>query len=192
MAHARPEGYLPDAETERLWLRRWSSEHVEGLAAANAQPEVMRFLNGGVPLTRAESDVVSDRVVAHWEAYGFGLWAAVEKAGGRTIGFVGICHPLWFPDWAHAVEVGWRLRRETWGRGLATEAAREALRAGFEDRGLEEIVALIHPENHRSAAVAGRLGMTLEDRVPHPDRPHDLNVHVVRRSDWALAVRRSS
>jgi RimJ/RimL family protein N-acetyltransferase len=181
MGDAGLEPYTPEAETDRLWLRRWGPEHAAGLAAVNAEPEVMRFLNGGTPLTRAESDAVSDRVIAHWETYGFGLWAAVEKAGERTIGFVGISHPLWFPDWAHTVEVGWRLHPEAWGRGLATEAAREALRAGFEAPHLEEIVAFIHPENHRSAAVARRLGMTLEQRVPHPGRLHDLDVHVVRQ-----------
>jgi len=167
-----------DAETGRLRLERWRREHAAGLAVVNSEPEVMRFLNGSVPLTRVESGLVSDRVLQHWDAYGFGLWAAIEKDGGRMVGFAGICHPLWFPDWAQAVEVGWRLRRDAWGCGYATEAGREALRVGFEERGLREIVAFVHPDNHRSAAVTSRLGMTLAQRVPHPDRPHDLDVYV--------------
>lgn len=169
-----------DPETERLRLMRWTRAHAIGLAAVNANAEVMRFLNGGVPLTRVESRLVSDRVLEHWKTYGFGLWAVVERESEKMVGFAGICHPLWFPGWAAKVEVGWRLRRDAWGRGYAGEAGREALRVGFEDRGLAEIVAFVHTENHRSAAVARRIGMTHEDRVPHPDRPHELDVFVAR------------
>ena len=96
------------------------------------------------------------------------------------LGFAGICHPLWFPAWAKRVEVGWRLRVDAWGSGYATEAGGEALRVGFDHLGLEEIYAFVHPDNHRSAAVSERLGMTLEERVRHPDRPHDLDVYVAR------------
>ena len=171
---------MRDRETGRLWLRRWGGEYAPGLADVNAHAEVMRYLNGGIPLTREESDEVSRRVAEHWQAYGFGLWAAVEKTSERMIGFVGICHPTWFPQWASAVEVGWRLHPDVWGRGLATEAAREGLRAGFDECGFEEIVAFVHPENHRSVAVTERLGMTLEHELPHPDRDHALKVFVTR------------
>ena len=138
----------------------------------------MEFLNGGTPLTRVESGFVADRVLEHWRTYGFGLWALLEKEGERMVGFAGLCHPLWFPAYAGAVEVGWRLRRDAWGLGYATEAGREALRVGLEERGLREILAFVHTENTRSAAVARRLGMTLRDRVRHPDRPHELDVYV--------------
>ena len=171
-------GEMGDAETERLWLRRWSREHAEGLAEVNADAEVMHFINGGVPLTRAESGLVSDRIVDHWKTYGFGLWAAVEKATERMIGFAGICRPLWFPSRSAGVEVGWRLRRDSWGHGYATEAGREALRIGLAERGLGEVVAFVHRDNHRSAAVAERLGMRRGECVPHPDRPLELDVFI--------------
>jgi RimJ/RimL family protein N-acetyltransferase len=171
-----PTREMQDAETERLWLRRWRREHTAGLAAVNADAEVMNFLNGGVPLTPTQSSIVSDRVLDHWKTYGFGLWAVVAKATGQMLGFAGICHPLWFPDWSAGVEVGWRLRRDAWGQGYATEAGREALRVGFSQQGLHEIVAFVHEGNHRSAAVAERLEMTRCDRVHHPDRPHRLDI----------------
>jgi ribosomal-protein-alanine N-acetyltransferase len=180
MTDAAYELEMRDGDTERLSLLRWRREHAAGLAEVNASPEVMEFLNGGTPLTRVESMMVSDRVLRHWHDYHFGLWAVVEKERGRMVGFAGICHPLWFPAWAKSVEVGWRLRADAWGLGYATEAGREALRVGFEERGLKEIVAFVHPDNHRSAAVTARLGMTHEDRVPHPDRPHDLDVYIAR------------
>ena len=170
-----------DVETPRLHLRRWERRaHAAGLAEVNADAEVMQFVNDGVPLTRVESGIGSDRVAEHWRTYGFGLWAVIEKAGDRMTGFAGICHPLWLPGWERTVEVGWRLHRDVWGRGYATEAGAAALRYGFDRLGLSEIVAFIHPDNRRSAAVARRLGLTHRERIPHPQRPHDLDVFAVR------------
>ena len=179
--------FMRDAETERLRLRRWSRDDAAGLAEVNADPEVVSFLNDGVPLTVVETRLVSDRVLEHWETFHFGLWAVEEKRSGQLLGFAGVCHPLWFPEWESAVEVGWRLRRDAWGHGYATEAGRAALDAGLEERGLKEIVAFVHPDNNRSAAVARRLGMSVEQRVRHPVRPHDLDVYVIRRREVADA-----
>jgi RimJ/RimL family protein N-acetyltransferase len=168
-------------DTERLRLERWRRrDHAPGLAAVNADAEVMEFINQGVPLTRVESGIGSDRVAEHWRTYGFGLWAVIEKAGDRMIGFAGVCHPLWLPGWERTVEVGWRLHRDAWGKGYATEAGRAGLAYGLERLGLAEIVAFIHPGNHRSAAVAARLGLELRERIPHPQRPHELDVFSVR------------
>jgi RimJ/RimL family protein N-acetyltransferase len=108
--------------------------------------------------------------------YGFGLWAALRRDTGAMIGFIGLCHPLWFPAMAERVEIGWRLAREAWGAGYATDGAREALRAGFETLALDEIVAFVHPENERSLAVCRRLGMREEAELPHPSRDHSVKV----------------
>ena len=164
-------------ETERLRRERWRRDHAPGLAAVNADAEVMQFINDGVPLTRVESGIGSDRVAEHWRTYGFGLWAVIEKSSERMIGFAGISHPLWLPGWERAVEVGWRLHRHAWGRGYATEAGRAGLDYGLERLALKEVIALIHPDNLRSAAVARRLGLELRERIPHPQRPHDLDVY---------------
>ena len=168
-------------ETERLRLEPWDRrEHTAGLAAMNADPEVMRFVNAGGTFTRVESRVASDRLAEHWRTYGFGLWAVLEKASGRMVGFAGLAHPLWLPGWERAVEVGWRLHRDVWGRGYATEAGRAGLDYGFGTLELAEIISLIHPDNRRSLAVAGRLGLVHRERLRHPQRPEDLTLHVTR------------
>jgi RimJ/RimL family protein N-acetyltransferase len=165
-------------ETERLRLERWDrAAHAPGLAELNADAEVMHFINGGMALTRVESQMQSDRIAEHWRTYGFGLWGVIEVASGRMVGFAGVSHPLWLPGWERTVEVGWRFARDTWGSGYATEAGRAGLQYGFERLRLAEIISLIHPDNERSLAVAGRLGMTIRDRVRHPQRPHDLTVY---------------
>jgi len=154
--------------TERLVLRRWRApEHTPALAAVNAEPEAMRFLNGGVPLTPAQSAAQSERFSAHWDQHGFGLWAI--EAAGDCVGFTGLCHPLWFPAFAHEVEAGWRLHPSAWGKGYATEAGRAALVAGFEHLGPERVIALIDEGNEASMRVATRLGMAPAGELAGPD-----------------------
>ena len=120
----------------------------------------------------------SDRFTRHWDEHGFGLWATTVRATDRTIGFVGVAHPLWFPDLAHEVEIGWRLHPDAWGHGYATEAGHAALTAAHHDLGLDRIIAVIDPDNHPSLAVAHRLGMSYEQTLPHPQRPGDIEIHV--------------
>jgi RimJ/RimL family protein N-acetyltransferase len=173
---------LHGAETDRLRLERWNhAAHGQGLAAVNAHPDVARFLGGGAAIPPAETDELSARLQAHWETYGFGLWAALRKDTSAMIGCIGLCHPLWFPAMVDRVEVGWRLGRDAWGAGYATEGAREALRCGFETLGLDEIVAFVHPHNERSLAVCGRLGMAEEAEVPHPTGDHAVKILRVAR-----------
>jgi ribosomal-protein-alanine N-acetyltransferase len=104
---------------------------------------------------------------------------------GSFIGFVGLSVPSFDAHFMPAVEVGWRLARETWGHGFATEAARAAIRDGFEHLGLSEIVSFTVPANVRSIRVMERLGMTRDpvDDFDHrrlPDR-HRLKPHVLYR-----------
>jgi RimJ/RimL family protein N-acetyltransferase len=164
-------------ETERLRLEPWDhAAHGPGLAAVNAHPEISEYVGGGEPMSREESDELSLRIQSHWEVYGFGLWAARRRDSGAMIGFIGLCHPLWFPAMVERVEIGWRLGREAWGAGFATEGARAALAVGFGTLELEEIVAFVHPENERSLAVCRRLGMEEDAVVPHPARDHMVKV----------------
>jgi len=121
----------------------------------------MRYLR---PADRDESLRQSERFAAHWEEHGYGLWALRRHDSDVVLGFAGLSIPYHFPSVLPAVEVGWRLRRDQWGRGFATEAARPALIHGFGDLGLDEIISLIHAENARSLAVASRLGLRERDR----------------------------
>jgi len=175
-------GLVAPVQTARLRLEPWvDARHGEALAELNADAEVVRFLTGGVPIAREESRALSREIERHWASCDFGLWAAVERAEERMLGFIGLSHPRWFPTLAPAVEVGWRLRREAWGRGFATEGGRAALEHGFGRLGLREVIALVHPENVRSAAVAERLGMRPREELPHPFRPHPLVVFATDR-----------
>jgi RimJ/RimL family protein N-acetyltransferase len=159
---------MDDRETNRLRLRRWRAEDLEPYARINADPEVMRFIAGGVPKTREECAADLAYVEAHWERHGFGLWAAELKASGELIGFVGLSEPTFIPELIGSVEVGWRLGREHWNQGLATEGARASLDAAFCELELDEVVSIIDPGNHASVRVAEKLGMEYGGPVQHP------------------------
>jgi ribosomal-protein-alanine N-acetyltransferase len=173
--------------TERLLLRQWRDDDREPFAAMCADPEVMRYFP---PLpTRDESEAWIENQGLLLDLRGWGLWP-VEVAGGAPfVGFVGLAEPQFEAHFTPCVEIGWRLAREHWGRGYATEAARAAAAFAFDELGLDEIVALTVPANARSRAVMERLGMTRDpaDDFEHPLLPpgHPLRRHVLYRlSRW--------
>lgn len=155
--------------TDRLLLRRWRPEDAEPFAALNADPEVMRFIGGGRSLARSDSEALLGRFESEWHERGFGLWAVEELAApGVLLGFCGLTVPAFLPQVLPAVEVGWRLARPAWGRGIATEAARASLSWGFERLEVREVLSIVHPENARSLRVCEKLAMERRaDRV-HP------------------------
>lgn len=137
------------------------------------------------PLTRAESDAFIDRIEAHFDQHGFGFSAAELKDTGELAGLIGIAVPSFEAHFTPCVEIGWRLRADLWGRGLATEGAAAMLRYAFDTFGLREIVAYTVPANMRSRRVMEKLGMTRDpaDDFDHPRIPegHRLRRHVLYR-----------
>ena len=169
--------------TERLVLRGWRDDDRAAWAAMNADPEVMRYFPD--TLTREQSDAMLDRMDAALAEQGWGLWALERQDTGEMVGFTGLAVPRHDLPFNPCVEVGWRLARSAWGRGFATEAAREALRVGFDEVGLAEVVSMTSVPNTPSRAVMERLGMTRDpgDDVEHPAVPvgHPLRPHVLYR-----------
>jgi RimJ/RimL family protein N-acetyltransferase len=97
-------------------------------------------------------------IIGHWQLRGYGLWAAEERNSGQLIGRIG----CYYPDGWPGFEIGWALRRESWGYGFAAEGARAALRFAFEELGQQHVISLIRPANERSIRVAERLGESLK------------------------------
>lgn len=160
-----------ELRTERLLLRRWRRADLAPFAELNADPAVFEYLPG--PLSRAESDALAARIDAHFGRNGFGLWAVEIPAVTPFAGFIGLSIPAFEAHFTPCVEVGWRLARAHWGRGYASEGARAALRFGFEQLRLDEIVSFTVVDNRRSRAVMERLGMRHhpDDDFDHPALP---------------------
>ena len=170
-------------QTERLILRTWKVADRGPFAQLNADPSVMRYFP--VTLSRPESDALVDAIEAHHSIHGFGLWAVEEKATGAFMGFIGLNIPSFQAHFTPTVEIGWRLAQPFWGKGYATEGARQALSYGFQGLGLSEIVSFTATVNRPSIAVMKRLGMTYNpvDDFEHPRLcpGHPLRPHVLYR-----------
>lgn len=160
-------------------MRRWRDSDREPFAALNADSLVREYMQG--PMTREESDAFVDRIKAQWEESGWGLWAVGVPGVAPFIGYVGLW-PADFVTGSPMIEVGWRLARQHWGHGYATEAAREALRYGFEVVEATEIVSLTVPQNIRSRRVMERIGLVHDpaDDFDHPGVDPLLYPHLVR------------
>ena len=182
--------------TGRLLLRRWRQSDRKPFARLNADPMVMEHFPR--VMSREESDALVDGIEAHFAKHGYGLWAIEIVGETDFVGFVGLSVPTFHAPFMPAVEIGWRLARDYWGRGLATEAGRRAVTDGFERVGLAEIVSFTVPANVRSIPVMERLGMNRNpaDDFEHPRLPegHRLRHHVLYRLSrpvWLEARHRS-
>lgn len=172
-----------ELRTERLVLRRWRDSDRAPFAALNADPVAMEHFPS--TLDRAQSDALVDRIEVDLDERGWGLWAVEAPDRAPFVGFVGLNVPGFEAHFTPCVEVGWRLAREHWGNGYATEAARAAVTFGFDELGLDEIVSFTSTTNTRSQAVMVRLGMTRDpaDDFDHPrlEPGHRLRRHVLYR-----------
>jgi RimJ/RimL family protein N-acetyltransferase len=148
-------------ETQRLLLRPFRASDFDAYARLCADPEVMRYIGAGQPLSRADAWRAIAFFLGHWELRGYGMWAAEDKKTHALVGRIGLHHPEGWP----ALEVGWVLDRSRWGEGLATEGGQAAIRFAFEQLDRPHISSVIHPANSASIHVAEKLGMTRERTV---------------------------
>jgi RimJ/RimL family protein N-acetyltransferase len=151
-------------ETERLILHEFTEDGVDNLVELDSDPEVMRYLNGGIATPREVVErSILPRFLSYHERYnGFGVWAAIEKSSGMFIGWLSLRpHDESRRD---EVELGYRLRRAAWGQGYATEGARALIRKGFDEVGVQRVTANTYEHNAASRRVMEKVGMTLVRR----------------------------
>jgi ribosomal-protein-alanine N-acetyltransferase len=151
----------PVLRTERLLFRPFRAADLDDLAALYADPEVMRYLSCGLPLTRAETAERLERALRHWREHGYGIWALCERGGGAFVGRCGVA----YLHFAEEPELAYTLVRRCWGQGLASEAAARALRHAFETLDLPRVLAFTRVENVASRRVLENIGMSC--RGPH-------------------------
>jgi RimJ/RimL family protein N-acetyltransferase len=175
--------------TPRLRLRQWRESDRAPYASLNADPEVMRFF----PSTQSRED--SDRSIDVWrreqDERGWSNWAVEVLASGTFAGFIGLSVPRRALPFMPCVEVGYRLSKEHWGKGYATEGAQAALDFAFSQLALDEVVSFTARLNLPSRAVMERIGMiNTNDDFDHPALPEgsELRRHClykITRSAWA-------
>jgi RimJ/RimL family protein N-acetyltransferase len=148
-------------ETDRLRLRIFREDDLDAYSRICADPEVMRHLGEGKPLSRAEAWRQMAMIIGHWHLRGYGLWAVEERASSVLVGRIGLFNPEGWPG----LECAWMLAREHWGKGYATEGARRSIEYAFSTLGRTHLVSLIRPGNAASIRVAERLGERFERRA---------------------------
>lgn len=169
------------AQTERLILRQFHSGDLDALAEVLGDADVMAFSVTG-PLAPAQVQEKIQSYGTHWSRWGYGLCAVVHRRDDKVIGYCGLQH---FDDIGgrQEIEVGYRLNRQYWGCGYATEAAGAIVEFGFVALGLERMISMIDPRNLRSIRVAEKIGLHYEkdaDCGGYVDR-----IYVTERRDIA-------
>ncbi len=178
---------LTEPEPITISLRQWRDSDLEPYAAMNRDPEVMRYFPS--PWSREQSEVSLHRQRALIDERGWGLWAL--EVAGEFAGFVGLSIPSFQASFMPCVEIGWRLRREYWGRGIAYRGALQALEYGFTILMLPEIASFTAAVNDRSRRLMERLGLVHDatSDFHHPSIPdgHELRPHVLYRKNSTVA-----
>ncbi len=152
---------IPSVQTERLLLRAWTPADVDALFTILQEKDILRYFPNPNAPERSKVEAYISRHLAHWSQRGFGHWAVITPQDGRLIGWNGL---EYLPE-LNEVEVAYLLSHQAWGRGYATEAAGAAIRFGFEAKGLEAIIGLVHPDNAASIHVLEKCGLRYADRI---------------------------
>lgn len=164
-------------ETGRLLLRDWKVGDLDPYARMCADPAVMRWIGSGQTKTPDQCAEAIRQFEDHWSRLGFGLFAVEVKGNRNFIGFAGLATPEFLPEVLPAVEIGWRLARNAWGRGYGTEAARACMEFGFKDVGLAEIVSIHQIGNDASERIMKKIGMQFDRRTIDPSCDRAVNVY---------------
>ena len=163
-------------QTERLELRPFRADDVEAAHTWFGDADVMRFMPSGPDRSVQATAERLAAYIEHQQRHGFSKWIAIDRASGQPVGDAGLMYLHGTDD----VELGYRLKRTEWGRGLATELALAWMRHAFDELRLARLVAFTHPENAASLRVLAQCDFVFDGRKPvlgmdalvfHVDRP---------------------
>ncbi|KLL11547.1 MULTISPECIES: GNAT family N-acetyltransferase [Protofrankia] len=173
---------IPSIITSRLVLRGWRQADIEPYLAMAVHPDMSLYTSS--PSSAGSVWGMTAFQIGHWALNGFGMWIIEDRVTGEFLGRAGLYEEHGWPD----IEVAWTVRRDQWGRGIATEGARAALEFAFVEAGRDRVISIIHPKNAASIRVAEKLGLTLaEGPVDRGGEPR--NIYAISREEWKVANR---
>ncbi|WP_326649507.1 MULTISPECIES: GNAT family N-acetyltransferase [unclassified Streptomyces] len=175
---------MTEIQTPRLLLRRWHEDDLAPMAEINADPEVMEWIGDGSVRDLEQTAEDIERWEEEWDEEGFGLFAVELLASGELAGFVGLSVPEFLPEVLPVVEIGWRLGRQFWGQGYASEAAHASLEFALQDRGLDRVVSIARTGHEASENVIRKLGMELVRQTTHPQYGFPLSVYAIDLTEY--------
>jgi len=160
-----PPNYL--FTSERLGFRNWVEADLDAFALMNEDPDVMEFFPK--TLTREMSLKLMQRLAQQFEEKQYTYFAVDKLDTGECIGFTGLCQQTYEADFTPCVDIGWRLSKQFWGNGYATEGAKRCLQYAFETLNLEKIYAIASAINVKSIHVMEKIGMKKAGTFIHPE-----------------------
>ncbi len=166
-------------ESSRLVFRDWHEEDLDVFRKMNSDRQVMEYFPH--TLSHAETDLLYKKIRQEFEEYDYGLYAVEVKDANEFIGFIGFHWATIQLGFGPFIEIGWRLKKEAWGKGYATEGAKKCLSHGFNCLGFNEIYSFTAKVNTRSENVMKKIGMAkkLEFNHPQVDLNSSLCKHVL-------------
>lgn len=169
-------------ETKRLTMREMTPDDLDDLFEVFSDPETMRFYLK--PFDRQMTQTWIERNIQRYRLDGFGLWGLILKDSEKLIGDCGLV--VQEVDGIREIEIGYHIRRDFWGIGLATEAAQSCRDYGFSQLGCEKLISLINPANIASRRVAEKNGMQLIKEMEWRGKP--TCIYAIERKNRVVTV----
>jgi len=153
-------------KSERLGFRNWTEKDLPEFSKINADLDVMRHFP--IPLTQNETAEFIERLQNHYEKYGYTYFATEILKTGELIGFIGLAYQVYKTNFTPATDIGWRLKKSSWGNGYATEGAKRCLDYGFRKLNLNKIISIFTKNNTKSENIMKKTGMEKIGEFNHP------------------------
>lgn len=153
-------------KSQRLGFRNWSANDLEEFVSLNADTEVMQHFPK--PLTKKETEAFIIRLQNHFNDKGYTYFAVEVLETKEFIGFIGLAYQEYEAPFTPATDIGWRLKKSSWGKGFATEGAKRCLEFAFSELSLSKIVSTCTLQNKNSERVMQKIGMTKQGIFKHP------------------------
>ena len=175
--------------TDRLIIRNWLESDISSLVQMNKDQDVMRYFLS--TMSDEESIDLYNRIIAHFNKNGFGLYVVEAKDNNEFLGYTGFMKADFESDFTPCIEIAWKFNKQFWGKGFATEAAKACLEYGFSKLHFEKVHSFTSIHNKKSEAVMRRIGMSKTGEFNHPKVPVDneLRLHVnyvIEKEDYNL------
>ena len=154
-------------KSERLGFRNWTSEDLEEFAKLNSDEEVMEHFPK--TLSKNEVEIFIDRLEKHFDKNGFTYYATEILETKEFIGMIGLAFQEYKTKFTPAIDIGWRLKRNAWGKGYATEGAKRCLEYAFNELDINKIISVCTIHNKKSEKVMKKIGMTKKGEFNHPE-----------------------
>ncbi|MFT6337428.1 MAG: RimJ/RimL family protein N-acetyltransferase [Saprospiraceae bacterium] len=154
-------------KSERLGFRNWKNEDLEEFSKLNSDIKVMEQFPK--PLSPQEVVEFIGRLKEHFDKNGFTYYATENLETKEFIGMIGLAFQEYKSDFTPSIDIGWRLKRNAWGKGYATEGAKRCLEYGFDELDIESIISVCTVKNRKSENVMKKVGMTKMGEFDHPE-----------------------